>query len=394
MLAKLPIISSPVKVSELAEAFAHINNESVLEEFSFDFSRLVKSRHIYFTNSGLSSFYIILNALKQKSEKKEVILPAYTAGSLIVAVVKVGLVPVLCDISLEDFNLDKQALFKAISQNTLAIVCIHMFGIPTDNLEQLKEKIPPDIFLIEDCAQAMGSKIREKQVGSFTDVGFFSFNRGKNVSTYGGGCVTTNSVELAKKLDTIYSQLVKESTIGENLSAFFKILALSLAINPFIYGLGYPFISCFKDVTPPHDFPIRKITNLQARLCFLLLRRLDELSTKRYFNGMFLINALKAAEGIILPKISEDTYPAFNRLPLAFQDPDKRRKIEKKLWRVGIETSRMYLKPLHHMFDLGYRKENFPNANYLAEHLLTLPVHPLVKREHLSAMINIIRELI
>ncbi|MDO8969930.1 MAG: DegT/DnrJ/EryC1/StrS family aminotransferase, partial [Saprospiraceae bacterium] len=101
---------------------------------------------------------------------------------------------------------------------------------------------------------------------------------------------------------------------------------------------------------------------------------------------------LKQAPQIMVPQISSDTCPAFNRLPVVFRDIKKRDRVEKKLWQAGIETSRMYLKPLHHMFDLGYTWGNFPNAVYLAGHLLTLPTHPLLRKADVGAMISIIRE--
>ncbi|RLI00750.1 transcriptional regulator, partial [Candidatus Bathyarchaeota archaeon] len=64
----------------------------------------------------------------------------------------------------------------------------------------------------------------------------------------------------------------------------------------------------------------------------------------------------------------------------------------KELWKVGIETSSMYIKPLHHIFDLGYRKEEFPNACYFAQHLLTLPTHPIMTERQLDKIIEIIRK--
>ena len=119
---------------------------------------------------------------------------------------------------------------------------------------------------------------------------------------------------------------------------------------------------------------------------------MDEISSVRYQNGMALINELKDVKDIILPDILRNTMPAFNRMPVVFRDPAERDKVERGLWQAGIETSRMYIMPLHHMFDLGYEKEEFPNAEYFAEHLLTLPVHPLVRREDLSKMIRVIKE--
>ena len=128
------------------------------------------------------------------------ILPAYTAGSLIVAVKKAGLIPVLCDISLDDFNADRSSVRAAIADNTLAVVMVHMFGIPVGYIEDLKAAMPNHVFLIEDCCQAMGSRIKDKPVGFFGDIGFFSFNRGKNLSANNGGCIITRNSSLEEPL--------------------------------------------------------------------------------------------------------------------------------------------------------------------------------------------------
>lgn len=390
MLSRVPVVGLPINCADLLDGFMHTHKESVSQKFSLVLSQFIQSKYVYLTNSGTSSFYTILEVLKENSKKKEIIMPAYTAGSLIVGVIKAGLKPVLCDICLEDFNLDRNSLLTAISQNTLAVVCVHMFGIGINNIEELRKEIPSDIFLIEDCAQAMGSKLKGKQVGSFGDISLFSFNRGKNLATYGGGFSSTNLEELAKRVEEKTQKLVEQNLIFKFLIPF-KILALSLAVRPFIYGLGYPIISQFEHVSPLKSFTVKKITNFQASVGLALLKKMEQFSKKRYQNGLFLIERLKDIEGIILPRIPQDSHPAFNRLPILFKDLDRREKIEKRLWKAGIETSRMYLSPLHYTFNLGYKKEEFPKAVYLAEHLLTLPVHPLVKREDLLRMIDIIK---
>jgi dTDP-4-amino-4,6-dideoxygalactose transaminase len=122
------------------------------------------------------------------------------------------------------------------------------------------------------------------------------------------------------------------------------------------------------------------------------MKKREALFSQRYKNGMFLINALKDLKEIILPKILNDSRPVFNRLPVIFKDLRRRQEVKKRLWRQGIETSDMYSQPLHRMFNLGYGKEEFPNANYFTEHLLVLPVHPGVKQEDLMKMIKVIRE--
>lgn len=389
MLKKMPIVGCPIGLQNLSFGLLSIFKQTCQGQLSDALSKLLNRKYIYFTNSGTSSFYTILKILKDRKGEDEVIVPAYTALSLIIAIKKAGLKPVLCDISLDDFNMDVNLLPAIVSEQTLCIIGIHMFGIVSKELETLKRRFS-DIFIIEDGAQSMGSKINSAFVGSLADVSFFSFNRGKNIPTYGGGCITTDSQVLAEKIIE-EEESIKGPAMRQKVLIAFKILALSLAVRPFVYGLGYRFICRFKDVTPPKDFEVKRYSDFQAAVALSLLKRIEDFSEKRYNNGIKLIEGLRDIRGIVLPKISENTRPAFNRLPVVFEDSERRESVGKALFKAGIETSRMYFKPIHHMIDLGYKKEDFPIANYFAQGLLTLPVHPLLTDNHLNIIIEVIK---
>ncbi len=390
MLKKIPIVSCPISVGDLLSGgISSFSNVSEVELGSA-LSKLLGLEHIFFANSATSSFYTILNTFKQNSDKKEVILPAYTASTLVIAIRKAGLTPVLCDISLDDFNMDLSLLSALVSERTLAILGVHMFGIVSKGMREIRDK-GQDFFVLEDCAQGMGSKINGAQVGNLGDVSFFSFNRGKNLPTYGGGCIATNSKELSEKI-AAQGQGIKRVGISEGVNIALKLMALSVVMRPWVYGALFPLIARCKEKPPPDDFEVKRYTYFQAGVAASLLKKMEKLSNIRYNNGMRLIEGVKDVDGIILPEIAEGTKPAFNRLPVVFKDLGKRDKVEESLRQKGIETSRMYYKPLHHLFDLGYKKEGFPKATYFAEHLLTLPTHPLLSAGDVGKIIDVIRE--
>lgn len=390
MLKKLPIISPCAGPADILKALCRAPGRHSLTLFAEALASSMRSKHIFLTNSGISSFYVILKALKNISGRSEVVLPAYTAGSLIVAVRKALLRPVLCDISLEDFNLDENFLTGVISSKTLAVVGVHMFGINMKGVASLKARMPKDVFLIEDCAQSMGSKTLDRESGTFGDVGFFSFNRGKNLPLYGGGCIVTDDDVIARGIKKELAGLKGEG-IFSLLGNLLKISAFSIAGNPIIYGLAFPIISCFKEVLPPRDFILKEMNTFQAELGIEIIKRREELFSARHRNGMALIAGLKEAGKVLLPKIQELTRYAFNRFPVVFKDIGARSRAEESLAADGIEISRMYLQPLHHMFDLGYAPKDFPDAVYLAKNLLTLPTHPSVERADIGRMIDAIK---
>lgn len=390
MLRRIPIVGCPIGLQDLSLGLLSIIKKTYQGQLSDALSNLLNARYVHFTNSGTSSLYTVLQILKDEQGKDEVIVPAYTAPSLVIVIRKAGLRPVLCDISLDDFNMDVGLLPDIVSKNTLCILGVHMFGIVNKALPRLKTRFP-HISIIEDCAQSLGSKIDSVFVGNSADISIFSFNRGKNLPTYGGGCIATNSKSISEKI-VEETRRIKGLATAQGALIPFKILGLSLAVRPLVYGLAYRFICRFKDVTPPKDFEVRRYSDFQAAVALSLLKRIEDFSEKRYSNGVKLIEGLRNSEGIMLPKISENTRPAFNRLPIVMKDSKKRQLVERALSQAGVDTSPMYCRPLHHIFDLGYEEQDFPAANCFAEGLLTLPVHPLLTDVQLNRIIETIEK--
>jgi len=389
MIRKMPIIRPDISAFDIYSGFKPARNSSEAQDFISALSGMTHAKYIYPVNSGLTAFYLLLKALQGISPGKEVVLPAYTAGSLITAVRKAGLKPVLCDVSLKDFNMDRPALSAAISGGTLAVLAVHMFGIPIRDISGFKKMIPQRGFLLEDCAQAMGAKVDDRPVGCFSDAGFFSFNRGKNLSLSSGGCVFTGNGAIAAGLQPMTEGLKKPGLLGESI-LLLKMAASALFTDPLVYGLGYPLIACFKDNAPAKDFEVSGLSAFQERLGSIRLAGCQRGFSARHNNGIFIINGLQGRDDLLLPEISGDSYPVFNRLPVLFKNARSLERKQKELWDAGIESSRMYNMPLHHMFDLGYRKADFPNANYLSGHLLTLPAYPSLKRGDMEKMIEVI----
>ena len=397
VLRKIPMAGTPLKAGDFFEGFkSGLAGEKSGGKFEDNLAGFLRLRHCFNLSCGYAAFYVILKSLQKLSDRKEVILPAYTASGLVVALKKAGLKPVLCDISLETFNLDIEHM-DIISENTLCIVPVHLFGLPADvgkiqiSLEcRGKRSGQSKIFIVEDSAQALGTSLNGKMVGTRGDVGFYSFNRGKNFPTYSGGCIAADSEELCSFISKEINLLKKPSLLS-NILLPVKLFLLSIAVNPFMYRLFYPFIAVFKSTEVSTDIDLSKYTSFQAGVGISLLKRLDSFSRLRYQNGMKLIEGLRGIDEIILPGIPDDSIMAFNRLPVVFKDLKFRDHIEKEFKCSNIETSRMYLRPLHHIFDLGYPREAFPNAVYFAERLLTLPTHPLVNDSDINRMIEIFR---
>lgn len=375
---KIPVVATPISAFDLLSGVKGVfTAKKSIENFEKRFSEFIGRHYCFTVGSGKSGFYLILKVLSRMSDKKEVIMPAYTDAGLIAVIRKLGLEVVLCDISLENFNIDVDQVSSYMTDNTLCVLIVHMFGVPCrfEQLQKICEK--RGVMIIEDCAQSLGSRINGKPVGSFGDISFFSFARGKNMPTYAGGAILTDSVEIAEKLSNSIKEL-NHSSFARNLKNLFKITALSFAVKPFFYTLFYPFISKYKSVDIPEHFPLERYTGIQSSVGSALMRKIDNNLNERAENSKKIIKEfLNENANVMLPKVAEEDFAAFNRLPVIVKQWGVREKIKERLDRLGIENSYMYERPLHKIYDLNYQvdKVQFPNATYFAEHVITIPVH-------------------
>ncbi len=385
MIRKIPIVAHKITFNDLLNGFKKFPKGKLSKKLT----EHINGKYIYFTSSGSAALYLILKAISAGQIRKEVIIPAYTASSVVYAIEKAGLKPVLCDISLNDFNLDVDKAVRLFNKDTLAVIGVHMFGIVQSGLPQLQGSFP-GVYTIEDCCQSFGSKVKDENIGGLGKISFFSFNRGKNLPVFGGGVIATNNIKLAGKIESLAEKLQSQKTQSK-IMTILKLFALSLAVNPYVYAILNPLIQQFREKAPLRDFEVKKFTNYQAAVALSLLEDFYKSGQRRYENGMKIISALKGARGIRVPDIRPDTQPVFNRLPILFEDLNRKKMVAAELLKAGIETSQMYYKPLHHMHELGYNPDAFPNAAYFAEHLLTVPCHAMLTESDIETIITIIK---
>jgi dTDP-4-amino-4,6-dideoxygalactose transaminase len=119
---------------------------------------------------------------------------------------------------------------------------------------------------------------------------------------------------------------------------------------------------------------------------------MDAIVAQRRSFGMFMYEILEGLEHILLPQIPEGTEPVFNHLPMVFLNENDLLRVQTRLWEKGIDSARMYLHPNHHIYDLGYPREAFPEATLLAKGLLTLPSHPYMTQRDLEIIIDIVKK--
>ncbi|MEX0799607.1 MAG: aminotransferase class I/II-fold pyridoxal phosphate-dependent enzyme [Dehalococcoidia bacterium] len=167
------------------------------------FAAYVGVRHAVMVNSGSSANLLALSVLANPAldghvqPGDEVITPALTWATTVFPIVNAGAVPILVDVELDTFNLDPDAVERAITARTRAIMPVHLLGRPCD-MERIQAIARRhNLYLIEDCCEAHGAETAGRRVGGFGDLATFSFFFTHHISTMEGGMLLTNNGEYA-----------------------------------------------------------------------------------------------------------------------------------------------------------------------------------------------------
>ncbi len=183
------------KINFLIKNSKFVGGEEV-QKFEYSFAKFVGAKYCVGVGNGTDALEISVNALNL-TKGSEIIVQNNTWISTAEAVVNNGYKVVFCDVNLDDYSICIKSLKEKINKKTSAIIVTHLYGIPADMSEIKKITKNKNIKIIEDCAQAHGSEIYKKHVGTFGDISTFSFFPGKNLGAFGdGGAILTNSKKL------------------------------------------------------------------------------------------------------------------------------------------------------------------------------------------------------
>lgn len=236
-----------------------------IEKFENAFSKYIGVNHSITTSNGTTALHLALAALGI-GPKDEVIIPNLTFIATANAVKYVGAKPILVDISKEDWNIDINKIEEKINKKTKAIIPVHLYGKPCDMDAISKIAKKYDLYVIEDCAEAIGAEYNGQKVGSFGDIACFSFYGNKIITTGEGGMCTTNDKILAEKMN-----LLKNHGMSDKKKYWHDVI-----------GFNY------------------RMTNIQAAIGLAQLEKIDEFIRIRGENSDFYNSILKKVKGIKL----------------------------------------------------------------------------------------------
>jgi perosamine synthetase len=384
----IPPTAPPIKVNDLLHGAAGIFfGKGYASRLESEIKEHFDVRHVFFVSSGKAALALILVALKSLSDKTQVVIPAYTCFSVPSAIVKAGLEITLCDVDPVSFDFDYNSLGAVMTSKTLCVVPNHLFGIPSDMdriIDLCKDR---GAFVVEDAAQAMGGRYKEKMIGTIGDVGFFSLGRGKNITCGSGGVIVTNSDTIANAIAGGYAEL-REPGIATVLKNFFQLLFMSAFIRPSLYWFpaGLPFLGLGETIFHK-DFPIQKLSKRKAGLLRHWWDRLTQYNQIRTEAATYLSDRLR------VKTLCQGAVP-YLRLPVLVESPEARSRVYSLSRKKGLGISTMYPTPINEIEEIkeAFNGKDFPSAKMIAERLLTIPTHHLVSEKDKESICELFHE--
>lgn len=306
--------------------------------FEEAFARAVGVRHAIATSSGTTALHLALLAAGVHAGD-EVITTAFTFIASVNAILYVGGTPVFADIDPRTFTLDPDAVERAITPRTKAILVVHLYGraCAMDRLCELARR--RGLVLVEDCAQAIGARFAGRSVGSF-GLGAFSLYATKNVTSGEGGMLTTDDDATAHSW-----RLLRQH--GSEIRNQHELL-------------GYNY----------------RMTDLHAAIGLVQLSRLDELTAARQANAHYFGAHL---QGVVVPHI--DAEHVVHQYTVRVPHAERRDAMIEQLAEAGVEAGVFYPVPAYrqpHLRVRGFGAERLPHTECAAREVLCLPVHPLL----------------
>ena len=388
----LPPTAAPIYCRDIANGFAGIlRGNREVDRFEGEIREYFGVRHCFTLSSGRAALTVILCALRAlRPERDVVVIPAYTCYSVAASVVRAGLSLRLCDVDARtlDFNYaELQNIISHDSNEILAIIPAHLFGLPAD-MDRLKEiTAGRDIFLVEDAAQALGAGYRGKKLGTGGDVGFFSLGRGKPLTTIEGGIIITGRDDIAREIEAQVRGM-KESSMTP---LIVKALLFALFIHPILYWFpkSLPFLKIGETIYD-EEFELRRLSPFQAGLAKGWQDRIEQLKRARRERALKFL-AIGRSGAFHSYVSDEDTLPDLLRFPLLSLKAGlgASRKGRDMMDRLGIVP--YYPTSIQQIGDLKdrFKGEEYPEADRVAECLITLPIHPFVSESDLNKIMEL-----
>ena len=325
------------------------------EEFS---ARVVGGAHCVAVNSGTSAQHLAALASGAGADREaEVIVPSFTFAATANSVAITGARPVFADIDPVTFTLDPASVEAAVTERTIAIEVVHLYGLPANMPEILDIARRHGLAVWEDCAQAHAAAIDDEPVGAFGAWGSFSFYPTKNMTSLEGGMVSTADAELARRVRLLRNQGMERQYANE------------------VVGLN------------------NRMTDVAAAVGRVQLTRLAGWTAARRANAAALDAGLADAPGVVTPHVPRGYTHVYHQYTIRLEgasaaERDEVARVLREQWRIG--TGVYYPIPNHRLPSLAPYAPglDLPGTEKAARECLSLPVHPSLSEADLERIVR------
>jgi perosamine synthetase len=335
-----------------------------VKSFEKNFSKILKRKYSVAVSSGTAALDIAIKSLNLK-KNDEVIIPNFTIISNVLSVIKQKAKPVLIDCDIKTWNIKLEDLEKKITSKTKAIIITHIYSFSNDMDKIIKICKKNRIFIIEDAAEVIGLKYKNKHCGSFGDISTFSFYANKQLTTGEGGMISTNNLKFYNKCKAL-----RNLCFG-NKQRF----------NHEDIGWNY------------------RMTNMQAALGISQLKRLDTVVKKKMYIGNYYYKRLSQSKNIYMlpPQISYSKNIYWVVGILIKNKKILASSIIKKLETYDI-GARPFFWPMHEQKIFKkmkiFKKIKYPNSSYLGRYGFYIPSYPQITNAEMDYVISRIKKIL
>jgi dTDP-4-amino-4,6-dideoxygalactose transaminase len=331
----------------------------------------VGAEHAIAVNSCTAALHLSLLAL-DIGEGDEVITTPYTFAATGNVILHCGARPVFVDIERTSYNLDPDSIIEAITPRTRAILPVHFAGHPCDMRTIGEISADHELFVVEDAAHAIGSEYDGKKIGTHGTSVCFSFYATKNLTTGEGGAVTTNDRGFADRIRIMRTHGLSRDAWKRYTSAgnwYYEIEQCGWKYN---------------------------MTDIQASLGIHQIKKIDRFTSIRREYAETYTRILEDQPDCILPQEESHVKHSFHLYPLILKNYDRNRFIQEMEQRgVGcsVHFIPLHLHPLYKRL-LGDQRGKFPNAEWIYEREVSLPLYPAMTPDSVEYTANAVRDIL
>ena len=370
-------IAKPFMNEDIVDTVASILRSGMMvqgkyvKEFETKLSNYIGAKHVIAVNSGTAALHVAIFAVLESRRKPispgdaEVVTTPLSFAATANAVLHAGCTPVFADVDPETFNIDPNKADDKVSERTIAIEPVDVFGLPAD-LEKINSIANAHGFpVVEDAAEAIGASLSGKKIGTISELTCFSTYATKNLHTGEGGFVTTADDDLARSMEMIRSQGQSSKYNHKMLGYNYRMLEMSAAI-------GIPQISI-----------------------------LDDLNSKRRENAKSLKETLSHVPSLTFQRVAKPEEHAWYMFSLLLDERKagmSRDKFVSKLKESGIDADVSWPTPIHlqpyFRERFGYKEGDFPISEMICKSIFQLPIQPFLTSEEVHRTSSAVKSIL